>query len=110
MITLAAADHVIADAVVGEGQIQGTVTDGANPIDGVVVNVYDAAGNLVTSTTTDNTGFYATFFIGARDYFVEFSHPSFATEWWNNQPNLASADAVPVTVNGMITADAVLAP
>jgi hypothetical protein len=109
LITVEAGEHFVADAVIGEGQIEGYVTDASNaPIPNAVVNVYDAAGNPVVSWTTDNDGYYATSYIDERDYFVEFKHPDFVTEWWNNQPNLGSANAVHVTVGGLTTASAVL--
>ena len=59
-------------SLVSGGQITGSVTGRADnlPIDGVAINVYTAAGFLVTSVVTNGSGLYRTAGVPAGSYFA----------------------------------------
>ena len=67
----------IGDHVWWDTNRDGLQTAGEAPVAGVVVNLYDAAGVKVATTTTDSTGFYSfTNLIGGATYTVEFVKPA----------------------------------
>ncbi len=50
------------------------------PVEGVTVNLYDAQGNLVKTTTTDANGFYSfTDLAASTEYTIEFVKPDGTT-------------------------------
>lgn len=56
---------------------QDGIQDAGEPgVSGVTVNLFDGAGTLVSSTTTDANGFYLFDNLTPGDYFVEFIPPS----------------------------------
>ncbi len=58
----------------------GLQSDGEDPVSGVVVNLYDADGVLVGTTTTDDNGFYVfTDLMAGADYTIEFVKPADST-------------------------------
>lgn len=95
--------------------ISGTVTDSSgSPLDGVQVQLYvnSAAAGLSADTAADGTYLIQipSYELG-QQFSVEFSTPSFVTQYWNNKPTLAIADPITVT-DGETTSgiDAVLRP
>ncbi len=55
----------------------GQQDEGEAPVEGVTVNLYDAAGNLVKTTTTDANGFYSfTDLLAGATYTIEFVPPA----------------------------------
>jgi hypothetical protein len=100
------------DAALGQyGKIAGTVTgpDGITTVDGIYVDAWeynDVSMNWdwVSGTSTDASGSYELSGLTTRDYRVEYSDPldQFATEFYNNKPDIGSADDVHVEL-GLIT-------
>jgi 5-hydroxyisourate hydrolase-like protein (transthyretin family) len=88
------------------GQITGRVTaaDTGDPLEDVLVGADDSGGNYV-SDLTDATGVY-TVTVPAGNYRLRFN-PAFGasvaylSEYYNDKPTLATADAVPVTLGGV---------
>ena len=99
LVTAGATTSGIDAAMIPEGQISGTVTDSAThaPLAGISVYAYDSSGRLVGGTQTDASGAYTTDGMAAGSYRVGFFGASpYASQYYNGQPTLASAD--PVTV------------
>ncbi|MBK9476313.1 MAG: DUF11 domain-containing protein [Tetrasphaera sp.] len=68
----------------------GLQSDGEDPVSGVVVNLYDAAGVLVGTTTTNDDGFYVfTDLLAGAAYTIEFVKPDGTTL---TTPNVAGGD------------------
>jgi hypothetical protein len=93
------------------GQV--TASDGG-PLQSVFVSVYDSQGDRVASAYTDASGFYgAAPGLHPGQYRVSFGAPSgrpYLPEYYNDQPDLASATPVTITVpTGTITVNATLA-
>ena len=97
------------------GAIAGTVTDTeAHPLSGICVQATTTTfvGGLAH---TDSNGNYSIILSEPGDYSVQFvdcgDTPTFAAQWWNNQPSSATAQRVTValgqTVDGI---DALLVP
>ncbi|HUA03960.1 MAG TPA: carboxypeptidase regulatory-like domain-containing protein [Solirubrobacteraceae bacterium] len=119
--TLAAADGVavkpggtttaINAALVPEGAIIGTVTDGSTheAIPGVQVDVYDGSGTIVGDAWSSSTGQYTVGDLQPGDYRVGFSGQDSAnqsvTQYYNQEATLAAAD--PVTVTAGTTASGI---
>ena len=111
--TLAAADGITVNpgattsainaALVPEGAITGTVTDGNTheAIPGVEVDVYDSTGTLVGSGTSSSTGQYTVGYLQPGTYRVGFygqdSANQSVTQYYNQEATLAAADPVTVT-------------
>ena len=85
------------------GSINGTVTaeDTGAPLADVCVDVVDTSFNFFGSGFTDASGIYSVAGLPSGDYTVGFFDCGFPTtyvgEWYDNQPDFASADLVAVT-------------
>ena len=86
------------------GSINGTVTlEGTGtPLSSICVAVHDTSQNFLASAFTDAAGNYSVGGLRSGDYTVEFSDCQFSpstyvTEWYDDQPDFASADLVAVT-------------
>jgi len=79
-------------------------------VDGVVVNLLDGDGNFITSTTTDDGGFYLFDELAPGDYIVEFEAPvdgAPTTQGGGDDQNNTDSNADPVTgQTAIITLDA----
>src|SRR5271165_353651 len=110
--TLASADPIavtagtttsgINAAMVTHGEITGTVTDSASkaPVAGICVDIYDSSGSVVSSVPTDSSGAYVSPRLAAGSYHVGFFNcgaSTYASQYYNDQATLASADPVTVT-------------
>ena len=84
-------------------KISGTVTDTASqqPIAGIQATAYDANGDYITSTDTDNNGAYTLADLPTGSYRVEFSNDyalgGYLTQYYNARASLATADPVTAT-------------
>jgi Carboxypeptidase regulatory-like domain len=83
------------------GELTGTVRDASThaALPGVAVTVYDAAGNFVQSTRTDESGAYRLNGLATGAYRVEFDASSlgnYLPQFYNGKASLDSADAVNV--------------
>ena len=79
------------------GTIRGTVTDsGGSPLAGVSVNVnlQNQGGSASAVTGVDGTWSASE---APGTYYVSFSLPGYATQYWNNTTNFSSSQAVVVT-------------
>jgi hypothetical protein len=98
------------------GQIIGqvTATEGGTPLSNVSVSAYyenSTGTHHVASTFTDGTGIYALNGLAAGTYYLEFDAPSnvnYVDEFYNNQPSLASADPLAVSLGATTPASAAL--
>ena len=85
-------------------QIGGTVRNSSgDPLSGIRVYAYDAAGGAPTSTAasavTDSAGAYALTPLATGSYKIEFRDSNGHTylgEWWDNKPTFATADPIAV--------------
>lgn len=96
------------------GQITGRVTraDSGLGLNSLTVRLYNAAGSAVDSQSPDSQGNYASDGLVSGDYRVYFDSFSsnYLDEYYNDRPNLASADPVTVAAPGVTSGvDAVLA-
>ena len=67
----------VGDYVWYDADRDGVQDEGELPVAGVVVNLYDASGALVGTTTTDASGFYSfNNLLGGAEYSVEFVKPA----------------------------------
>jgi hypothetical protein len=88
------------------GSISGTVTAaaGGGLLANVCINVFQAGtNNFVTGGNTQSDGTYAVGGLAAGSYDVEFApsgcgSANWASQWWDNQPTLATASVVTVTI------------
>ena len=90
-----------------QGGISGTVTNGTTGIPNVSVRIHDANDNQISSVSTVFDGTYMVSGLPPGNYRVQFvctGHPLFGgcaggylSEWYNDKPDITSADAVPVT-------------
>lgn len=87
------------------GQITGAVTavDGSTPLQGTSVRAYDSINSTssVASAYTDESGVYTLTGLATGNYYLEFRGPSdspYVTEYYNDQPTLATANPVAVEV------------
>ncbi|NCC34892.1 MAG: hypothetical protein EOM24_23195, partial [Chloroflexia bacterium] len=84
------------------GQITGRVTaaSGGAGLAGVHVRIFDSSGTEVVSTTTTATGTYTTPALSSGDYRVFFepqgASSTYLPIYYDNKPDLASADVVTV--------------
>ncbi len=88
-------------SLVTYGHITGTVTgpDGAKPLPGIKVDVYDEPDHQAGSATTDAAGRYDIGGLLTLLYRVQFTDPSglYLTEWYDNAPDMGAATNVSVT-------------
>jgi uncharacterized repeat protein (TIGR01451 family)/fimbrial isopeptide formation D2 family protein/LPXTG-motif cell wall-anchored protein len=93
----------VGDYVWYDGNRDGVQDEGEAPASGVVVNLYDAKGVLVTSTTTDENGFYSfTDLLAGATYTIEFVKPADTVFTLINVGNDA-ADSDADLVTGKVT-------
>jgi hypothetical protein len=92
------------DAVFNGASISGTVTEsGGSGIAGVTVKAYDSNGNLAaTSELTESSGAYTIVGLQRGSYTLYFQADGtgYSSEWYNNQTEENSADAVDITSLG----------
>lgn len=92
------------DAVFNGASISGTVTDSAGEkIAGVIVKAYDSSGSLAaTSPATGTDGEYTVVGLQRDSYTLYFQADGtgYSSEWYNNQTEEKSADAVDITSLG----------
>jgi uncharacterized surface anchored protein len=80
------------------GSISGAVTDASTtPVAGAYIGVYDISGNWAGMAVTDASGSYTVGGLPPGYYKAAFAKASYAAEWWNGQPDFASANWVVVT-------------
>jgi protocatechuate 3,4-dioxygenase beta subunit len=89
------------------GTITGTVTNIlGQPLQGITVLVYDAnSGTALGNDYSDANGSYTLFGLSTGSYKVKFNNCwncNYLTQFYNNKPDLASADAIPV-IQGSVT-------
>jgi uncharacterized repeat protein (TIGR01451 family)/LPXTG-motif cell wall-anchored protein len=91
----------VGDYVWWDTNRDGLQSEGELPVGGVVVNLYDATGAQVGSTTTDPvTGFYSfNNLIGGEAYTIEFVQPDNTVFTWQNEgeDSAVDSDADPLT-------------
>jgi 5-hydroxyisourate hydrolase-like protein (transthyretin family) len=93
-------------------RISGTVTAGSQPASDVHVVAYDAQGEYVNGRWTDRDGTYELSVPANASYRLEISDPErqiFRTEYWQDQPTLATATPIAVGAGDVPDTDAVLA-
>jgi hypothetical protein len=101
--TTGATTSAINTKMVLGGKISGTVTDNAAspaPLANICVQAFTAAGSPVMATSTTATGQYTMPSVPAGSYKVEFSdcqHATYITQYYKNQPSLATANSLSVT-------------
>lgn len=106
-----ATTNAIDAALVPDGAITGTVTDGSTheAIPGVEIDVYDSTGTIVGSASSSSTGQYTVGYLQPGTYRVGFNGQDSAnqsvTQYYNQEPTLADAD--PVTVSAAATASGI---
>ena len=89
-------------AMLTHGEITGTVTDSASkaPLAGICVDIYDSSGSVVGSVPTDSSGAYVSPRLAPGSYQVGFFNcgaSTYASQYYNHQTTLASANPVTVT-------------
>jgi hypothetical protein len=89
----------IGDYVWNDLNANGIQDDGETGIAGVTVELYNGEGTLVSTTTTDATGFYLFYNLLADNYTVKIADSNFETggmlEGWSTSPaNLGGDDTV----------------
>lgn len=80
-----------------DSSISGGVQDtGGDPLAGVCVEAYDASSYLAATSLTDGSGDYTIGNLAAGEYRIQFfdCEDGHASEWYDDKPSLASADAV----------------
>jgi hypothetical protein len=114
-VTLGGTTTGINFALASGARITGTVvTDAGRPLNGVAVQILDAAGRLVTTGTTNNFGLYATAGgLSPGSYFVRtpaLVAGGFVSEIYPGVPCLGTCDLVsgaPVIVSGTSTVNGI---
>lgn len=103
---------VAAGQISGSGTISGTVTNEAGaPLEGIHVSTYQQGGYAYAYAFTDAAGNYTLSGLVSGDSQVEFYDYNnvYFAEFYDNQPDWASADAIAVTAPSAVTGkDAVL--
>jgi hypothetical protein len=88
-----------ADAELSEaGQVEGTVTSAAGPLDEAWVCAYAAAGSFAECAQTNSSGGYVIHGLAASSYVLEFSAAGYRTQF--NGGVSEFAEATPVEVSG----------
>jgi hypothetical protein len=87
-----------AASAAGTAKIKGTVTEfGGGPLEHVQVLIYGTNGEIVSSASTKAGGVYEAEDLAEGAYKVKFSDvPTYAVQYYNDQPSLASANLVSV--------------
>lgn len=84
------------------GSISGNVTDGANPLSGVQIRVFDSTGRDVRNEFTDSAGNYSATGLPSGSYFLQTSAQGFISELYDNivclNCDVTTGNAVAVTV------------
>jgi hypothetical protein len=102
-VTVSATTSGINTKMVLGGKIAGTVTDDAaspTPLANICVQAFTAAGTFVMGTSTTATGQYTMPSVHAGSYRVEFDdcqQAAYITQYYSNQPSLATANPISVT-------------
>ncbi len=81
----------------GGGTISGKVTlDGNQPAASVMVDIFDESGVIVDTQIADESGLFASDSLPAGSYRLRATSRSslFASEWFNDKPDFASADPI----------------
>src|SRR5687767_6057760 len=104
----------VATEGIGPGEMEGVVTDETGtPIPGVCVDLYGEEEGSYTSTVTSSTGWNHVGRLANDDYRISFEEDcvggAFVGEWYEDMPTEETADAVTVTNDTTIRADAELA-
>ena len=116
--TLATADVVGAGANLGQvtlskgSVVQGGIVNTAGaPLERAEATVYSQSGAEVGSDLTDATGNYRIEGVAPGTYVVQFTDPvgEYLSEWNADKPDRASADAVEVGVDTVVSVNAALA-
>ncbi len=117
--TLAAADSITSGAGIVQMQpwtidfapyIRGVVTDpSGKPIDDVEVGIYTAdTENYLGTSTTDEDGNFQTRTSISAPVKLRFEADDYASEWFNDKPSIAAADALVATSAGLDVGSVVL--
>lgn len=82
------------DPAASGGSVVGTVTATSTqePVERVTVEVFDADGQLLTATATDDDGAYEIAALLPARYRLRLRAPGFEEQWWPGVPAAASAD------------------
>lgn len=93
-------------ATVG-GTVTGTVTAASTgqPVERVTVEAFDARGQLVTATATDDDGSYELAALLPARYRLRLRAPGFEEQWWPGSPTAATADELVVAAAGETEAE-----
>jgi hypothetical protein len=103
-------------AMVAAGEITGTVTaaEGGAPLEDIKVCAYETGGEFIVQCTSSGaSGEYAISRLPQAQYTVDFYSlsGSYATQYWNDEPSLATANKVAVSAGGVAgDIDAAMAP
>lgn len=94
-------------SIQGGGQITGVVTaaDTALPVSGIYVRAYTLNGDYVSGDSTNAQGQYAITDLADGIYKVKFDdyyNSPYLVEWYDNQPNLDSADPITLTAGAIV--------
>ncbi|PKH37705.1 hypothetical protein CXG46_20000 [Nocardioides alpinus] len=117
--TLATADVVGAGANLGQvtlsrgSVVQGGIVSAAGaPLERAQATIYTAGGSQVGSDLTDATGNYRIEGVAPGSYTVQFTDPvgEYLSEWNADKADRATADAVEVGVDAVVSVNAALAP
>ncbi len=94
-------------AAVG-GTVAGTVTAASTgqPVERVTVEAFDARGQLVTATATDDDGSYELAALLPARYRLRLRAPGFEEQWWPGAPTAATAGELVVAATGETEAEA----
>lgn len=94
-------------AAVG-GTVAGTVTAASTgqPVERVTVEAFDARGQLVTATATDDDGSYELAALLPARYRLRLRAPGFEEQWWPGAPTATTAGELVVAATGETEAEA----
>jgi hypothetical protein len=90
--------------MVAAGEITGTVTTGGAPLEDIKVCAVEIGDEFIAQCTSSGpAGEYAISRLPAAEYTVDFYSPSgaYATQYWDDEPSLATANKVAVTEGGV---------
>jgi hypothetical protein len=93
--------------------IEGTVTNGATPLNQAVVSAYDATSHsLVAASFTDSAGFFRIKGLTAGSYHLRFTGttPSSLEQYYDHKASMTSAATSTLAVGQTLTVSANLAP
>ncbi len=97
----------------GFGSISGTIigSESGDPaLSGIEVRIYDSSDALEATVYTNGSGYYSSGDLSSGDYRIWFGGDSshLAHQWYNSQPDLASATPVTVNIPSATTVDLAL--